>query len=60
MVRAGWKYLREADGAEHLFHLPEDIAEQTGLAPREPARLATMKRDYDAWEKDVLRAGASK
>jgi arylsulfatase A-like enzyme len=60
MVRTGWKYLREAEGAEHLFHLTGDIGEKTDLAAREPARLATMKREYDAWERDVLRGESAR
>jgi len=48
-LRAGrWKYLR-VDGHDYLFDLDADERERANLAPREPARLATLRDDWERW-----------
>jgi arylsulfatase A-like enzyme len=54
-VRDRWKYLRDKEGAEYLFHLSEDIGESNDLSGKQPDRLAVMKRRYEAWLEDVRR-----
>lgn len=54
VVRSGWKYLRDNEGEEHLFQLAEDITEKNDLKAKAPDRLTAMKRDYQAWLKDVF------
>ncbi|MDP2034354.1 MAG: sulfatase-like hydrolase/transferase [Polaromonas sp.] len=43
-----WKYLR-VDGNDYLFNIAADERERANLAPREPARLAAMREDWDRW-----------
>ncbi|MFN7645425.1 MAG: sulfatase [Burkholderiales bacterium] len=43
-----WKYLR-VDGVDYLFDLSRDERERANLAKREPARLAAMRADWEAW-----------
>ena len=43
-----WKYLR-VDGVDYLFDLSRDERERASLAKREPARLAAMRADWEAW-----------
>jgi arylsulfatase A-like enzyme len=43
-----WKYLR-VDGVDYLFDLSHDQRERANLAKREPARLAAMRADWEAW-----------
>jgi len=43
-----WKYLR-VDGVDYLFDLSHDERERANLAKREPARLAAMRADWEAW-----------
>ncbi|RPH46779.1 MAG: twin-arginine translocation pathway signal protein [Burkholderiales bacterium] len=43
-----WKYLR-VDGVDFLFDLSRDERERANLAKREPARLAAMRADWEAW-----------
>jgi len=43
-----WKYLR-VDGHDYLFNLPADERERANHASREPARLAAMRADWEAW-----------
>jgi arylsulfatase A-like enzyme len=48
-LRAGdWKYL-VVDGHEYLFNIPADERERANLAQREPARLAAMRDQWEAW-----------
>ncbi|MFP6738594.1 MAG: sulfatase/phosphatase domain-containing protein, partial [Planctomycetota bacterium] len=56
-----WKYVRELKGqkAAALYNLEQDRGEQKNLAKKEAARLAAMKKDYSAWQKDVA-AGATR
>ncbi|MBL9212109.1 MAG: sulfatase [Opitutaceae bacterium] len=54
-VRRGpWKLIQwfEDDRVE-LFNLANDLAETTDLAPREPARVAALKAELAAWQRDV-------
>jgi len=46
--RGPWKYLR-VDGHDYLFDIPADERERANRAPREPARLDTMRADWEAW-----------
>ncbi|TFZ03924.1 sulfatase family protein [Ramlibacter humi] len=43
-----WKYLR-VDGHDYLFNLPADERERANHAGRDPARLARMRDDWEAW-----------
>ena len=43
-----WKYLR-VDGHDYLFNLAADERERANLASREPARLAAMRAQWEAW-----------
>ena len=56
-----WKYVRELKGqkAAALYNLSSDQGEKNSLAGKDPARLASMRKDYAAWRKDVA-AGATK
>jgi len=54
-VRRGpWKLIQwfEGDRVE-LFHLGNDLAETTDLSSREPARVAALKAELAAWQRDV-------
>jgi len=44
-----WKYLR-VDGNDYLFNIPADERERANHAGREPARLAAMRKAWEAWE----------
>jgi arylsulfatase A-like enzyme len=44
-----WKYLR-VDGNDYLFNIPADERERANHAAREPARLAAMRKAWEAWE----------
>ncbi|MDE0738530.1 MAG: sulfatase-like hydrolase/transferase [Planctomycetota bacterium] len=56
-----WKYVRELKGqkAAALYNLSSDQGEKNNLAGKDPARLASMRKDYAAWRKDVA-TGATK
>jgi len=43
-----WKYLR-VDGHDYLFDLDRDERERANQAMREPARLAAMRAEWEAW-----------
>jgi arylsulfatase A-like enzyme len=43
-----WKYLK-VDEHEYLFNLPADERERANQATHQPARLATMRDDWLAW-----------
>ena len=43
-----WKYLR-VDGVDYLFDLSADERERANRAKREPARLASMRDAWEAW-----------
>jgi arylsulfatase A-like enzyme len=44
-----WKYLR-VDGHDYLFNLARDARERANQATAEPARLAAMKTQWEAWD----------
>lgn len=50
--RGDWKYLR-VDGHDYLFDLRADERERANLAARDPARLAALRADWEAWEATV-------
>ena len=52
-TRDGWKYLRDEEGKEYLFHLDEDPAEKNNLAEQEAERFAELKKAWEAWESEV-------
>ena len=56
-----WKYVRELNGQKPaaLYNLEQDRGERTNLAKKEAGRLAAMKKDYSAWQKDVA-SGATR
>lgn len=57
-VRHGeWKWYRNGK-KEELYHLGDDPAEETDLAPRFPDRVAEMRRDWEVWEKSVNQSAA--
>jgi arylsulfatase A-like enzyme len=48
-LRSGkWKYLR-VDGHDYLFDVCADERERANVAALEPARLAAMRADWEAW-----------
>ena len=55
MVQRGWKYLRNREGQEYLFHLAEDASESSDRSAEQPERLERMKALYEAWLEDVRR-----
>ena len=57
MMSGGWKYLRDAEGGEYLFHLAEDEQEKSDRSADQPELLEQMRRTWGAWEREVL-AGA--
>ena len=53
-VRAGdWKYLK-INGNEFLFNVAIDQRERANLARKEPARLAALKQQWEAWNATML------
>lgn len=48
-----WKYL-QINGSEFLFNLAQDQRERANLAEREPARLARLRSDWEAWNAGML------
>jgi arylsulfatase A-like enzyme len=44
-----WKYLK-VDEHEYLFDIHADARERANLGPRQPERLAAMRKDFEAWE----------
>jgi arylsulfatase A-like enzyme len=50
-VRSGrWKYLA-MDGREYLFDIEHGARERANLARREPARLAALRAQWEAWSR---------
>ncbi len=47
-----WKYLR-VDGMDYLFNLAADERERANLAAHEPARLAALRADWEAWNRSL-------
>jgi arylsulfatase A-like enzyme len=53
-VRSGkWKYVRDQQGAQHLFDLEADVGEMKDLAPSEPAKLKELAGRWEAWNTKV-------
>jgi len=52
-VRQGpWKWV-DADAADHLFNLDDDLGEENDLAQARPEKLAELKALYAHWQTDV-------
>lgn len=52
-MRSGdWKYLR-VDGNDYLFNIPQDARERANLAHREPVRLNSMRKAWEAWNESM-------
>jgi arylsulfatase A-like enzyme len=48
-----WKYLR-IDGREYLHDLDYDCRERTNFAEEEPARLQSMRSEWERWSESML------
>ena len=53
LLREGWKYRREADGTDRLYHLAQDIGETRDMAAAEPKRLEQYREQYEGWLGEV-------
>jgi arylsulfatase A-like enzyme len=52
--RGDWKLIEWAEGNRaELFNLARDIGEKTDLADKEPQRVASLRKELAAWQKDV-------
>ena len=51
--RGDWKYLKVAD-KEFLFDLNYDARERTDFAAKQPERLASLRAEWEAWDKTML------
>jgi hypothetical protein len=52
--RGDWKLIEWAeDNRSELFNLAQDIGEQTNLADKEPQRVADLRAELAAWQKQV-------
>jgi arylsulfatase A-like enzyme len=47
-----WKYLR-VDDNDYLFNIPADERERANLGPREPQRLAALRRQWEDWNATI-------
>jgi len=54
MRRGSLKYLRDPDGNDHLFDLAADEHEQADLVDLRPDDLATLRKAWEAVDKDLL------
>ena len=53
-IRDGdWKYVK-LGGKEHLFNVVEDARERADLLKVEPVRVAELRRQWDAWNAQML------
>jgi len=54
MRKGDWKLIETFDpkGVE-LYHLGRDLSETTNLAQKEPSKLAEMRKELEAWRKEV-------
>ncbi len=54
MRKGDWKLIETFDpkGVE-LYHLGDDLSETTNLAKKESGKLAELRRELDAWRKEV-------
>ncbi len=52
--RGDWKLIEWLeDGRTELFHLAQDLGEKNDLAPKEPQRVAQLRDELHAWQKQV-------
>lgn len=52
--RGDWKLIEwQENGRVELFNLAQDIGEQTNLAEKEPQRVAGLRAELAAWQKQV-------
>jgi uncharacterized sulfatase len=51
-----WKLIQYLDGTDdvELYHLSRDIAESNNQVHKNPARAADLKRQLQAWQRDVI------
>jgi arylsulfatase A-like enzyme len=52
--RGDWKYVRLADGVDHLYNLGDDMREQADLAAKHPAALASLRQAWEATDATLL------
>jgi arylsulfatase A-like enzyme len=52
--RGDLKYVRLADGADHLYDLGADVREQADLARGRPAELAALRAAWEAFDAGLL------
>ena len=54
MRKGEWKLIETFDpkGVE-LYHLGRDLSEATNLAKTEPSKLAELRKELEAWRKEV-------
>lgn len=52
--RGDWKLIEwQEDGRTELFNVAADISEKNDLAAKEPARVAQLRNELHAWQKQV-------
>lgn len=52
--RGDWKLIEwQEDGRTELFNVAADISEKIDLAAKEPARVAKLRNELQAWQKQV-------
>ena len=52
--RGDWKLIEwQEDGRTELFNVAQDIGEKTDLAAKEPQRVARLRDELHAWQKQV-------
>jgi len=52
--RGDWKLIEWLeDGRTELFHLAQDLSETNNLAAKEPQRVAQLRAELHAWQKEV-------
>jgi arylsulfatase A-like enzyme len=51
--RGGWKYLKVADN-EYLFDIEYDPRERGDLLKKQPDLLAQLRKQWEAWDRDML------
>lgn len=56
MREGDWKLMSMGDPAPSLFNLRADVGENKDLAAAEPARVASMKAAWDAWNAKNIEA----
>ena len=54
-IRKGnWKMVQDAGGQPELYDLASDLSEAKNLASAQPAKLAELLADYEAWNKQLM------